>query len=435
MKIGVCAIIRNCDPRYILEWLDWHVDMGVDYFFIYDNESLIPISFTVRNYQNVFVKKISGNVQQLNAYNDCLSQQENGAVKCDWIAFIDDDEFIVVEQGTLKELLTGQKNSGLALNWVTFGAGEAVEGDCQIERYTRSTPLSNPINKHVKTIVRPETVRRFGNPHFPIYEKGNSVDVFGNRVKGPFTQTPVAKKAWINHYYCKTEKEFTAKVARGRADMEGSQQMQTFYDTNNAATEINTKAIEIKHKKMIPLMRPAGLPITELERLVTHISVNLRPEKSTMIEIGSFAGESTVLFAKYFKKVFAIDPFKSYPVKDARDFVSLYTDEQLEKVYQQFFAKTVFYTNIVHIREKSDDAVMLIPEPVGFVYIDGLHTYDQCKQDILNYLTLISDDGYIGGHDYVRGFSGVMKAVDEVLGEPDIVFKDGSWLKRKRNVK
>ena len=34
-------------------------------------------------------------------------------------------------------------------------------------------------------------------------------------------------------------------------------------------------------------------------------------QNKRMVEIGSFVGESTILFAQYFREVIAVDPFKS----------------------------------------------------------------------------------------------------------------------------
>ena len=43
MKVGICAIIKDCYEPYLLEWLVYHRSIGVDLFFIYDNESTVPI--------------------------------------------------------------------------------------------------------------------------------------------------------------------------------------------------------------------------------------------------------------------------------------------------------------------------------------------------------------------------------------------------------
>lgn len=157
-----------------------------------------------------------------------------------------------------------------------------------------------------------------------------------------------------------------------------------------------------------------------LEMLVRDL-----PCRSTMVEIGSYLGESTCIFAKYFERVISIDPFlDNY---DPNDIACSFAP--FEEVYQQFLINTRSFSNIEHIRMTSDDAVEQIGQ-VDFVYIDGLHTYEQVKKDIKNYLPKIKKGGVIGGHDYHPAWSGVVSAVVESIGDPDKVYNDFSWIKK-----
>jgi Glycosyltransferase family 92 len=36
--VSICAIVRN-EARYILEWIAFHKAIGIDHFYIYDNQS------------------------------------------------------------------------------------------------------------------------------------------------------------------------------------------------------------------------------------------------------------------------------------------------------------------------------------------------------------------------------------------------------------
>ena len=76
MTVGICAMIKDCLPKYIIEWVQWHRLIGVDYFFIYDNQSSIPISETLKDYKNIYVFPIEGKLQQYNAFNDCIKKQK-----------------------------------------------------------------------------------------------------------------------------------------------------------------------------------------------------------------------------------------------------------------------------------------------------------------------------------------------------------------------
>ena len=89
----------------------------------------------------------------------------------------------------------------------------------------------------------------------------------------------------------------------------------------------------------------------------------------------------------------------------------------------------------------SDDAAVILPAGFDFVWIDGDHSYEQCKKDILNYLPLVKKPGICGGHDYegiIGGHNcekremcahpGVWKAVEEVFRKKDIhTAQDLTW--------
>jgi predicted O-methyltransferase YrrM len=144
----------------------------------------------------------------------------------------------------------------------------------------------------------------------------------------------------------------------------------------------------------------------------------------TMIEIGSYMGDSTIVFAKHFKKVITIDPF----INNYDDLEYSTEFAALTLVYEQFLKNISIYNNIIHIRKKSDDAIFDIIDKVDFVYIDGHHIYEQVTKDIINYKKIIKDGGIIAGHDYPA--TDVTKAVNELLGVPDNVYVDTSWIKK-----
>jgi hypothetical protein len=164
-----------------------------------------------------------------------------------------------------------------------------------------------------------------------------------------------------------------------------------------------------------------------LENLIKHIQKFYDTKNMNMVEIGSYAGESTKIFAENFSIVIAIDPFiNDY---DPEDITCNFM--KLEDVYYEFKKTIDKFDNIKHIKKTSDDAIIEISnETFHFIYIDGIHTYDQVKKDIINYLPLIKSNYFIGGHDYHQNWGGVINAVNEVLGKPDMVFEDTSWIKQ-----
>lgn len=68
-------------------------------------------------------------------------------------------------------------------------------------------------------------------------------------------------------------------------------------------------------------------------------------------------------------------------------------------------------------------AYMMQPESFDFVFIDADHSYQAVKKDIHHWMPKVRDGGLLCGHDYSsRGANkGVMKAVDECIGQDNIV--------------
>lgn len=145
-----------------------------------------------------------------------------------------------------------------------------------------------------------------------------------------------------------------------------------------------------------------------------------------MVEVGSFKGDSTVIFAKYGKprEIYAVDPFLSG--------IGDITDQcDMRDVKKDFLKNTKRYDNIYHIEKMSADASKdFDDESIDFIYIDALHTYEACKSDLLLWLPKLKKGGVIAGHDYRRRFKGVIRAVNEELGKPEKVFPDSSWIVR-----
>ena len=179
-----------------------------------------------------------------------------------------------------------------------------------------------------------------------------------------------------------------------------------------------------KYNEFYPMRTPQD---PGLYGLIAYINSFFKTSDKPMIEIGAYVGESTMIFAKDFGFVVTVDPFvDDYPESYG---VSQYAE--FSKVYEKFLENTEKYANIWLVKQTSDEAIETLKDKKAwFVYIDGCHTYEQVHKDIINYKPLIFPGGFIGGHDYVPGWAGVMRAVDELLGKPDRTFCEGSWIKR-----
>jgi hypothetical protein len=163
-----------------------------------------------------------------------------------------------------------------------------------------------------------------------------------------------------------------------------------------------------------------------LEDMIRWINTIRPTSEMRMIEIGSYVGESTMIFAEHFKEVVSVDPYvNDYDVTDlACSYASF------DKVYSQFLKNTLDIPNIKSIRDTSENALSILnTKEWDLVYIDGLHTLEGVMFDVDNYRTIIGKGGFISGHDY--GWGNVRHTIGTLLEDKvDGVFKDMSWIKR-----
>lgn len=71
---------------------------------------------------------------------------------------------------------------------------------------------------------------------------------------------------------------------------------------------------------------------------------------------------------------------------------------------------------IFPIRASSLVASKLVRNDLAAVFIDGDHSYESCREDILAWLPKIQKGGVIAGHDYSDTFPGVKRAAGEIFG-------------------
>jgi predicted O-methyltransferase YrrM len=159
---------------------------------------------------------------------------------------------------------------------------------------------------------------------------------------------------------------------------------------------------------------------------IKHLKTTQNLGEFIIVEIGSYTGQSTTMFADEAKLVISVDPFMNdYDDKDD----ACHAADIPTEVYSKFLENILPYKNISHIRMTSDDAIKTLENlKVDLVYIDGVHTYDQVKKDIENYRKILKPGGLMCGHDYSSHWKGVVDAINEAFGKPDLTFVDSSWL-------
>lgn len=221
MRTTICACIKDCGKAYLNFWIKYHLSLGFDHICIYDNDSTIPIDANYINAKdNVTVIRFPGKVPVPKVYNDFLKYTGH---MYDWIAFIDDDEYIYLEQDvTIQDFLSkfDDNVSAVELNWWNFGSsGKLIapeDGDV-FNYFTKCTKSEDPFNQAIKSIVRPEKTKKMINPHFGEYVS-YEVNENGKVISGPGCFPPSHKRAWVNHYHTKSREDYIKKIQRGNVD-------------------------------------------------------------------------------------------------------------------------------------------------------------------------------------------------------------------------
>jgi hypothetical protein len=128
------------------------------------------------------------------------------------------------------------------------------------------------------------------------------------------------------------------------------------------------------------------------------------------IEIGCLAGDTTyfLLKSKPDMTLYSIDPYQNYI--DWHGHGIGFQEYHVEHVKQKM---SVFGSRFTLVRKTSDDACDQFEDNgYDFIFIDGLHTYEQVLKDCKNYYSKIKPGGVFAGHDFTV-IDAVNKAVNE----------------------
>ena len=141
------------------------------------------------------------------------------------------------------------------------------------------------------------------------------------------------------------------------------------------------------------------------------------------VEIGSYSGEGTVVIAKHFKEVMAVDPWlNGYDTNDVAS-----QQCPMKFVFEAFKERTTPLGNVLYTRGKSLEALQFFKDgQLDFIYIDGDHRYEGVLADLNGWRPKLRDGGIMAGHDW--SFKTVQKALVEVFKDKEaVLFQGDSW--------
>jgi glycosyltransferase involved in cell wall biosynthesis len=214
--LTACLIFKDSAP-YLDEWIRFHLRVGFDHLYLYDNDSSDDCEQIIRPFvarRQVTLHKWPGLGQQRNVFQHCLDTYRESAR---WMAILDDDEFLFpAEKDNLKEILPEyEAHAGVAICWQLFGSnGHRTQPPGLVtENYRRRAPW---IDWHVKCVLDPSKViaPEISGHAFRCIEGARIVDENRRATVGAFSESPSANVLCLNHYLIKSQEELARRRTR-----------------------------------------------------------------------------------------------------------------------------------------------------------------------------------------------------------------------------
>jgi len=354
--LSLCLIALD-ENDYLQEWLDYHILIGVERFYIYDNGSRIPLENSLREYVTkglVILHHIEGRKMQLAAYDHCLhTYGENNK----WVGFIDADEFLVPKTG--KDLAEFLKDydafGGLAVNSLFFGSNgrKTKTGGDQIVSFTRRTEDTYTWNSYVKCIVQPARTAYPDSPHgFTFFTPHYCVNEDGVRVDTQNIPNCI-NKIQLNHYICRSEEDIQEKLFRKEAGAGRLYTRVRFDGVNRLSTKDDLSIIST----IIHMAPKYHLDGEQLNRIIdgnASLPVWLhRVSEDIQLQVGIDVLIIEVIpraeFLEYFQKLNKlVEAYKQKDIEKAITSTQEFVDEYPQKIflYTSLANLAMYYKNL-----------------------------------------------------------------------------------------
>ncbi len=251
--ISILATIKNEAP-YIKEWIEYHRMIGVDRFYIYDNDSTDNIKDVLKDYIKsgiVVYNFFSGIGKQLDIYEDGIDRYGANTF---WMAIIDLDEFIVPVQSydIITFLKDYEQYPAVAVNWIQFDGNDHIKkpDGLVIENYKRAFLPEHPLNQITKSIVQPKYVYEYLTAHHFQYINGMAINEnFEYSTERDMPNS--VHKIRINHYATKSLEEYKQKINKKDNDGITKNDMSIYKAEHSYIDNIMDKYIDDLKKRLL----------------------------------------------------------------------------------------------------------------------------------------------------------------------------------------
>jgi len=279
-NIVVITAMKNEAP-FILEWIAWHMAVGVRHFLVYTNDCTDQtVAMLDRLGQMGLVTRLDnpfnregGQKPQRGALNDAIKQPV--VRNSDWYLVIDCDEFasVHVGDGTLQGMVAAMNHPDIvSMTWRFFGNGgvHAYADRPVTEQFTACAPHYIPrprLGWGFKSMARPSGPSDKIGVHRPLDLDTSREIRWVNGSGRPMPEKSIGNSTWfsrkasigydmvtLNHYILRSAESFLVKRERGRINHVEQDQGLTYWSTRDYSTETDTRAAAFMSTRVAPVL-------------------------------------------------------------------------------------------------------------------------------------------------------------------------------------
>ena len=211
--IAICAILKD-EHQYLKEWIDYHLNIGIDQIYLYEDiTSKTHINIT-KDYDNVHLMSMGDFIdmkhcleKQRDTYNKFIEVYRN---TIDYTFFIDLDEFVAfADDYTMEDLITQCDEWGsVLLPWKHYGACGHIDNPKTevVTTYHTYTPIKFPKNPNGCKLMAKAFVRMAEGRMKHIHYHTHSRPIV------PWDSENMYTKCWLNHYITKSWEEWCNRL-------------------------------------------------------------------------------------------------------------------------------------------------------------------------------------------------------------------------------
>jgi hypothetical protein len=228
-KSAIVLAVRD-EVHDLPAWLAWYSMLGFDSFIIYDDDSTdgswellesLSARCDIRLARTIGPRAVHHETRQTISYQDAIARYGSEFA---WLAFFDIDEFLMLyKSSTIQDFLASfpPHIDQVCINWCNYGsAGHYLKPQQPpTEAYTWHNLESHPVNRHVKSIVRPSRI----GPHwrcvhvFDALENTclpNGAAITWSPTIGIIAGQPDWSVAKLMHYQCRSMEHFVERLKK-----------------------------------------------------------------------------------------------------------------------------------------------------------------------------------------------------------------------------